>query len=146
MKDLILNNELTMSSREIAELAGKEVKHVHRDIKMQLFEGLYGLKDGPDLDHHKIQGFTIVLDRRGYWGEVLLNRYHSDILVSGYEVKYRAAIVKRWHELEAAQFKTPKTFAEALRLAQKSRCNPALKNGDDNLFYRLRAYSLGCLR
>lgn len=60
-----------------------------------------GLKDGLNLDHQQIQGITITLDERNYWKEVLLDRYHTDILISGYEVKYRAAIVKRWHELEA---------------------------------------------
>ena len=63
--------------------------------------GLYGI-DGSEMNHEQIQGLTIVLDNRGYWSEVNLDRYHTDILVSGYEVKYRAAIVKRWHELEEA--------------------------------------------
>ncbi len=89
-----------MSSTEIAELTRKQKKHVHQDIKDQLFIGLYDLKDGQDFDHQQIQGITIVLDNRDYWSEVLLDKYHTDILISGYEVKYRAAIVKRWHELE----------------------------------------------
>ena len=91
----------TMTSTEIALLTGKEKKHVHRDIKEQLLLGIYGI-DGPKMNHEQIQGLTIVLDNRGYWSEVNLDRYHTDILVSGYEVKYRAAIVKRWHELEEA--------------------------------------------
>ena len=89
----------TMTSTEIALLTAKEKKHVHRDIKEQLLLGLYGI-DGPKMSHEQIQGLTIVLDNRGYWSEVHLDRYHTDILVSGYEVKYRAAIVKRWHEME----------------------------------------------
>lgn len=93
-------NKTTMSSTEIAELTGKKKKHIHQDIKDQLFIGLYGLKDGQDFDHQQIQGITIVIDNRYYWSEVLLDKYHTDILISGYEVKYRAAIVKRWHELE----------------------------------------------
>ena len=89
----------TMTSTEIALLTGKRKSDIHVDIKQQLLLGLYGI-DGGDFHHEQIQGLMIVLDNRGYWSEVNLDRYHTDILVSGYEVKYRAAIVKRWHELE----------------------------------------------
>lgn len=89
----------TMTSTEIALLTGKEKKHVHRDIKEQLLLGLYGI-DGPKMDLIDIKGIFVILADNGFWSEVRLDRYHTDILVSGYEVKYRAAIVKRWHELE----------------------------------------------
>jgi phage regulator Rha-like protein len=100
MEDLA--NEVTMSSREIAEITGKDIKHIHRDIKTQLIEGLYGieLKAGPNLDRLDLKGIFIKQRDNGQISEIRLNRYHADILVSGYEVKYRAAIVKRWHELE----------------------------------------------
>lgn len=52
MNQLIeMNNEVTMSSREIAELVGKEHKHVMRDLRVlseqlgDMFEG-----GGPGLD------------------------------------------------------------------------------------------------
>ena len=89
----------TMTSTEIAKLTGKEKKHIHRDIKEQLLLGLYGI-DGPKMDLIDIKGISVILADNGFWSEVNLDRYHTDILVSGYEVKYRAAIVKRWHELE----------------------------------------------
>lgn len=103
MTELSLLNSgspLIMTSGEIAELTGKDKKHIHRDIKEQLFLGLYG-KDGPNLDLLDIKGISVILADNGFWSEVQLDRYHTDILVSGYEVKYRAAIVKRWHELES---------------------------------------------
>ena len=91
----------TMTSTEIALLTGKTKGNIHADIKEQLLLGLYETDDWK-INHEQIQGLMIVLDNRGYWSEVILDRYHTDILVSGYEVKYRAAIVKRWHELEEA--------------------------------------------
>ncbi|POZ52989.1 phage antirepressor KilAC domain-containing protein [Methylovulum psychrotolerans] len=116
-QQMLLHSSLTMSSTDIATLTGKQKKHVHKDIKDQLLISLYGLKDGQDLDHEQIQGITVVLDNRGYWSEVLLDRYHTDILISGYEVKYRAAIVKRWHELESAQPKLP-NFSDEIEAAK----------------------------
>lgn len=116
-----LNNGQTMSSTEIAQLTGKRKADVHQDIKIQIFGNLYGVKDGGNFHHQEIQGLTIVYDDRKYWKEILLDRYHSDILVSGYDVKYRAAIVKRWYELEMQainqKFNIPKSLPEALRLA-----------------------------
>lgn len=116
MNELIISNTKTMSSTEIAQLTGKQKTHIHRDIKDQLFIGLYGLKGDPILDDEQIQGLTITLDNRGYWSEVLLDRYHTDIIISGYEVKYRAAIVKRWHELE----NKPLTIVDYARALVKS--------------------------
>lgn len=47
-----------------------------------------------------------------------LNKKACFLLASGYDVVLRAKIIDRWEELETAnQPKTPKTFAEALRLA-----------------------------
>lgn len=44
------NQQLTMSSLEIAEFTGKEQKNVIRDIRVMLDE----LKDGSDLSHGNI--------------------------------------------------------------------------------------------
>lgn len=116
------NSEIkTMSSREIAELTGKEKANVHRDIKSQLLFGLYGL-DPSNLNHEQIQGLTIIPDERGYWSEVQLDRYHTDILVSGYEVKYRAKIIKRWHELEN-QTQKPKAVSTAEMIMLQAQWN-----------------------
>lgn len=92
----------TMSSTEIAQLTGKQKKHVHQDIKDQLLIGLYGLNDGQDFDHVEIQGVTIILDNRGYWKEVLLDHEHTLTLMTGYDVKARHKINKRWVELESS--------------------------------------------
>jgi len=118
-----LSNTLvqTMSSTEIAQLTGKQKSNIHRDIKDQLLIGLYGLKDDSNLNHAQIQGITIVLDNRGYWQDVLLDHEHTLTLMTGYDVKARHTINKRWIELESQQqaFKIPTTLSEALLLAGK---------------------------
>lgn len=56
----------------------------------------------------------------------MLDRKHTDVLITGYSLKYRAAVIERWHELEmsvssgalyGAYPSIPETFSEALRLA-----------------------------
>ena len=78
-----LTTEITMTSTEIAALTGKEKKHIHEAIKTQILQGLYDLQDGRELDHEQIQGLIIEFDERGYWKQVHLNRYHTDILITG---------------------------------------------------------------
>lgn len=127
---------LTMSSREIAELTGKQISHVHRDIRAML-GALVGISDGymtgaaldwdfrqgemsKVLDHPEVAGVTVDFDSRGYARQVNLPKDLTITLVAGYNVKVRHAIVKRWQELEAQQtqaFAIPKSLTEALRLA-----------------------------
>ena len=75
----------------------------------------------------KNQGLIEEKDSRGYTNQFLLDRYHTEVLITGYDVKRRAAVIKRWFDLESgaatpahqktAQFQVPQTMAEALRLA-----------------------------
>jgi anti-repressor protein len=82
-----------MSSKEIAELTGKELKHIHRDIKEMLIK-----LDGPNLDHEQYQE---VKDNRGYTSEFLLDHDLTILLVTGYDINARMTVIKRWKELEA---------------------------------------------
>ena len=80
-----------ISSLEIAELTGKRHDHVMRDIEVTLKEA--------GIDIPKFGG--IYKDARNrnqncYY----LPRFECDLVVSGYSVPYRAAIIRRWHELE----------------------------------------------
>lgn len=100
MNSLSIQTQQTMSSTEIATLTGKEKKNVHRDIRIQILEGLYDIKDGSDLSHIKIQGVTAIFDERGYVSDWHLDKEHTFTLFSGYDVKMRHAINKRWLELE----------------------------------------------
>ena len=81
----------TMSSREIAELTGKEHRHVRRDIQIMCEQ----LK----IDESRF-GHTYVdsMNRNQY--EYLLDQETSLCLVAGYSAPLRMAIIKRWKELE----------------------------------------------
>lgn len=104
---------ITMTSREIAELTGKELAHVHRDIRAMLDELK---KDDPNLDHPLEDK-----DSRGYTTCFHLNRELTETLLTGYSASARLKVIRRWHDLEAEKasggFKIPQTLHEALRLA-----------------------------
>ncbi|MGQ3674252.1 Rha family transcriptional regulator [Xanthobacter sp. TB0139] len=94
---------LTMSSREIADLTGKLHKNVVRDIEAML----NGLNSEPVDFEGKYQ------DAKGEWRkEYRLPKRETMILVSGYSIPLRAAIVDRWQELEE-QNGTPVTTLPA---------------------------------
>lgn len=82
----------TMSSIEISELTGKQLSHVHRDIRAMLD----ALKDDPVLGHVREDK-----DARGYTTAFHLDRELTDTLLTGYSVPMRRKVVARWHELEA---------------------------------------------
>jgi phage regulator Rha-like protein len=98
MKDLV-PDVVSMTSREIAELTGKEHKNVIRDIR-DMLTALYDLKDGSDLSHEKFQGVTLEFDNRSYVTVARLDKDHTLTLLTGYDVKARMKVIKRWQELE----------------------------------------------
>lgn len=82
---------LTMSSREIAELCKKRHDHVMIDIRKMLDElGLYA----PDFSG------AYKTDRGNQYECFHLPKRETLILVSGYKLALRAAIIDRWQELE----------------------------------------------
>ena len=106
MNQLSISHSQTMSSREIAELTGKDHGDVLKDIRRILEE--VGIDGGK---------FTGVY--KGANGQERpcfnLPRRECDMVIAGYSAKYRLAIIDRWQELESQQI--PKTLPEALRLA-----------------------------
>lgn len=91
----------TMSSKEIAELTGKQHAHVLRDIRVML-DTLY-----PDMD--RIESKGIIVSTRhdnGQTESISLPKRETLILVSGYNIQMRAKIIDRWQELEDAPTST----------------------------------------
>lgn len=102
----------TMTSREIAELTGKEHRNILRDARAMLIE-LHG--EGGVLSFE--QAYRDPQNGQAY-PELALPKRETLILVSGYSVQMRAKIIDRWQELEQAGAPiVPRTLAQALRLA-----------------------------
>lgn len=101
--------QITMSSREIAELTGKEHKNVKRDIENML----------SDLGKDALSFERIYIDTMNrQQAEYHLDRRHVECLLTGYSAALRMKVIDRMHELEGmAGAVIPQTLPEALRLA-----------------------------
>jgi phage antirepressor YoqD-like protein len=108
MKGLI-PTPVTMSSREIAELTGKDHKNVVRDVRVMLQELALDR-----LSFERIYKDSMNRDQTEY----LLDRELTETLLTGYSIPLRRRVIARLHELEQQQTpRLPQNFAEALRLA-----------------------------
>ncbi len=108
MNIIAANQNLTMSSREIAELTEKEHKTVMRDIRVMLKD----LGHGTDLYLGQYSSNNRMYD------EYRLPKRETLLLVSGYMLHVRVKIVDRLELLESqSKPQIPTNFAEALQLA-----------------------------
>lgn len=99
----------TMSSREIADLTGKQHQHVKRDIEKML----------GDLKEDVSSFGRIYLDSMNrQQNEYLLDREHTDCLLTGYSAAMRMAVIKRWRELEAQAQPVAPTDLSKLEILQ----------------------------
>ena len=121
------NAQLTMSSRETAELTGKRHDHVMVDInKMIEWIG----NTCPDFSGELPD--TYGRPQKVYF----LPKRETLILVSGYSIDLRAKIIDRWQELENEQKPAiPQTYAAALLEAGRL----ALENEKKNEQLRIAA-------
>ncbi len=107
--------EKTMTSKEIAELTGKTHSNIMVDIRkiVQQLENKRELKF--QLSYYEAEtGNGTVRKYEMY----ILTQEETLLLISGYNVNLRSAIIKRWKELETQnQFKVPQNFRDALLLA-----------------------------
>lgn len=106
MNQLITATQLTMSTREIAQLLGKQHSNIKISAERLAENGTIALQ-GSKFEHC------------GNWyNEWLLNKRDSVLLVAQNCPEFTAAIVDRWQELESQQApKLPQSFSQALQLA-----------------------------
>ena len=98
---------LTMTSREIADLVGKQ----HSNIKISADR----LSEKGVIGTLAVQEFT---HNGNKYTEYMLNKRDSLILVAQNCPEFTARIVDRWQELESkSSFQIPTTLSAALRLA-----------------------------
>lgn len=107
----ILNQKnMTMSSREIAELCSKRHDHVLRDIDNlnQTYQSMGLPKVGEGYYTHEKTG-------NQQYREYLLTKEQTIDLITGYRADVRIRINRRWQELENQALPIPQTYADALR-------------------------------
>ena len=110
-----LNTVVTMSSSEIAELTGKQHKHVLTDIRNML-------------KSLEIDSAEFSAQYKDSTGRMLpcfnLPKRETLILVSGYSIELRARIIDRWQELET----NPLNQLQPLPLTKHDLATRQLKN------------------
>lgn len=100
------NSQLTMSSREIAELTGKQHKDVLSDCR-KMFDALNLRSADFSADYKDAMNRT--------QSEYLLNQDLTMTLVMGYSTELRYKVAVRWRELEnGSKPVIPQTYAAAL--------------------------------
>lgn len=109
-KNLDLLNKETMSSIEISELTGKQHKHILVDIRNMLIE--------LDIDAAGISA-TQSYGNNNVRQVFNLDKELTITLVSGYNVKMRNAIIKRWQELEGTVVKKAPLYFPAQTVAER---------------------------
>lgn len=92
MGKLITSGNMTMSSREIAELTGSTHDNVLKTVRGLREKGIVSGNETPYV--HPQNGQT--------YHEFLLSYRDTMVVVSGYSVELRAKIIDRWQELEKA--------------------------------------------
>lgn len=112
-----INAKECMTSKEIADLTGKEHKIVMRDIR--------NLIDQLGENNGYIFVLVEYIDAKGEKRPMYeLDKKSCLLLASGYNVVLRSKIIDRWEELEAKERRNvpvlPQTYLEALKALVKS--------------------------
>lgn len=108
MNNVMVLNDVTMSSREIAEICEKRHANVIRDIDKAIVSDI-----STNSDMSRLFTNTNYMDEKGESRrEVMCTKKGTLLLVTGYSIEHRMRLIDRWMELEEA--KKPKTTAELL--------------------------------
>jgi len=131
MKEIMeLGTEIKISSREIAELTGKEHKHIMRDLRNQF--------KTQEIDRSNFG--HIFKDSYGReQKEYLLDYEQMMILLTGYSTKLRAKVVKRWVALE--NDRSAREIARAIGIDRRRDLTDAIKDSGENERMHGHAYS-----
>ena len=119
---LPITQALTMTSREIAELTGKEHKHVLRDID-NIMESI-----GPKLGR-SIKSSTYTDNQSRTYRQYELDFRATMLLIARYNDELRLRIIDRWQELEeqvaaqAAKINEATTWEEQRQAGKEVRAN-----------------------
>lgn len=112
------NNAATMSSKEIAELTGKEHKHVLTDVEklISFYTETYSAEKAADL----VKSGTYKDTQNREYRCFHLSKDAALDLVTGYSIEHRHAVNQRWQELESQQRQhqvkpLPSTYLTALK-------------------------------
>lgn len=118
MNNLISSNELTMSSREIAELLNKTHSNIKISAQRMAERGTIA-----------VQGSRFIHNGNEYT-EYFLNKRDSLILVAQNSPEFTAVLVDRWQELESKQLQPtlPSNYIEALESLIASEKEKAVLN------------------
>jgi len=110
------DKELTMSSREIAELCEKRHDHVIVDVE-KLFD-FYKETYTPEKSGLLIQESSYVASNGKSNKQYLLSKDAVIDLITGYSLPHRHAVNQRWQELESrmVEHRLPTNFVEALEM------------------------------
>jgi len=132
MKEIMnVGVEVKISSREIAELTGKRHADVRRDIKKQM--------EAQEINVSKL-ALVEYKDKKGEMREEYLLDYEQMmILLTGYSVKLRAKVVKRWIKLEKA--KSKRDIARIVGKEMRKTLTDAIKESGENERMHGHAYS-----
>lgn len=108
MNQLITATQLTMSTREIAQLLSKQHSNIKISAERLAENGTIALQETPYINEQNGQTYY----------EYHLSKRDSLILVAQNCPEFTAAIVDRWQVLESQQSpRLPQSFAQALQLA-----------------------------
>ena len=107
-----MNLKLGMTTREIATLTNKRHDNVVRDFERMLANGVEPKFEAVDfLDSY--------VDRKGENRKMYrLTKDLAMTLITGYDVRRRYAVIRRWRELEESAVNRSYTVEEVLQLNQ----------------------------